>query len=68
MDIPSLIDLGLKAAEMVGKFHRNYETVKDTLSTEDQQKLNEVLNSIHNENMKLSSDIDDAVRRAEKRT
>lgn len=66
MDIAALMRLGEQAAEIVTIFRRNYADVKDSLSTEDQSKLDSILDKIHNENLELSKEIDDAAKAAEK--
>lgn len=68
MGFLELVALGSKIIQMTSQFKQNYDQVKASLSSSEQAELDQILENIHQENMKLSSDIDDAVAEAEKRT
>ena len=67
MGFLELVALGTKLIQMTSQFKQNYDQVKASLSSSEQAELDQILENIHQENMKLSSDIDNAVAEAEKR-
>ena len=62
--VASLVQQG---AVLYEHLKSNLEAAKDALSEDQQAELQKVLDDIHAQNMKLSSDLDTALAAAEKR-
>ena len=59
------MEMANKAVSGFKLVRETYEQIKDTLSADEQTELNDKLRSIHAENVKLSAELDAALRDAE---